>query len=139
MRQVKYIAVHCSAGNQRNTAADIVNYHLKSLKWSRPGYHYIVEASGRVVNTQPVELISNGVSGYNSVTVNVCYIGGVDVSKKNLPAIDNRTPEQKKALIELLKELKEKFPSAIIQGHRDFPGVNKQCPSFDAKSEYASL
>ena len=27
----------------------------------------------------------------------------------------------------------------IIQGHRDFPNVNKACPCFDAKAEYRNL
>ena len=43
------------------------------------------------------------------------------------------------ALIKLLNELRAKYPKAIIQGHRDFPGVNKACPSFDAKSEYKDI
>ena len=46
---------------------------------------------------------------------------------------------QKKALFDLLKKLKKQFPKAIIQGHRDFPGVKKACPSFNAKEEYEHL
>jgi N-acetylmuramoyl-L-alanine amidase len=39
----------------------------------------------------------------------------------------------------VLYSWKKKYPTAIIQGHRDFSGVNKACPSFDAKKEYASV
>jgi len=35
--------------------------------------------------------------------------------------------------MEIVKELKEQFPKAIICGHRDFAGVKKDCPSFDVK------
>lgn len=144
MRQIKYIAVHCTAGNQRNKASDVVAFHTRPKSkggkgWSRPGYHFLIEADGTVVNTWPVDSPSNGVVGFNDVTINVCWIGGVDTSTKALTPIDNRTPAQKAALRSLLKKLKAQFPAAKIQGHRDFPKVNKLCPCFDAKAEYADL
>lgn len=139
MRKIEKFIVHCSAGNQNNTAADIVEYHLRPVAkggrgWKTPGYHFIIEKSGRVVNSVPVEKVSNGCYGHNQTAVNICYVGGVDVSKKGLPAVDNRTPEQKEALVKLLKALRVRFPDAKIYGHRDFAA--KACPSFDAKSEY---
>ena len=76
---------------------------------------------------------------FNPVTINVCWIGGVDTSKKELLPVDNRTPAQKVSLRALLADLKKQFPNAIIQGHRDFPNVHKACPCFDAKSEYSDL
>jgi hypothetical protein len=30
------------------------------------------------------------------------------------------------------------FPNAVVCGHRDFAGVSKECPSFDAKTWWAS-
>ena len=42
---------------------------------------------------------------------------------------DTRTPEQKKAMLELLTELKKKYPNAVIVGHNTFS--NKACPCFD--------
>ena len=44
---------------------------------------------------------------------------------------------QKQSLLELLKELKERYPNATIHGHREF--ADKACPCFDAKSEYKDL
>lgn len=139
MRTIKYIAVHCTAGNQRNTARDVIRYHLETLGWKAPGYHYIIEADGRVVEAWPEDQVSNGVKGYNGSTINVAYIGGVDTTKAGLPAVDNRTGAQKRALRRLLKQLKEKYPEAEILGHRDFPNVHKACPCFDARTEYGKL
>lgn len=101
-----------------------------------PGYHYIIKADGDIVNLLPIDQVSNGVKGFNSVSVNVCYIGGIDGNGKPK---DTRTPEQKESLLKILKTLKKEFPKAIIQGHRDFPKVAKACPSFDAKTEYQNL
>lgn len=136
MRQIKYIAVHCTATPQTATVSSIQNYWKNVLKWKMPGYHFIIKPDGEVVQLLEIEKVSNGVKGFNSVSINISYIGGVDAQNK---PIDNRTEAQKKALLDLLKKLKKQFPKAIIQGHRDFPNVKKACPSFDAKEEYKNL
>ena len=56
MRNIKYIAVHCSAGNQRSKAADIVAFHRRPVAqggrgWKAPVYHYIIEADGTTCAT----------------------------------------------------------------------------------------
>ncbi|AKK74445.1 N-acetylmuramoyl-L-alanine amidase [Chryseobacterium gallinarum] len=136
MRKIQYIAVHCSATSQTATVSAIQNYWKKELGWKMPGYHYIIKADGEIVNLLPIDQVSNGVKGYNSVSINICYIGGIDGNGKPK---DTRTPEQKESLLKILKTLKKEFPKAIIQGHRDFPKVAKACPSFDAKTEYQNL
>jgi N-acetylmuramoyl-L-alanine amidase len=47
---------------------------------------------------------------------------------------DTRTPEQKEALDDLIRDLLSKYPQADVYGHRDF--ADKACPSFDAREEY---
>ncbi len=136
MRTIKYIAVHCTATTQKTSISAIQSYWKNQLGWKMPGYHFIVLPDGTVVQLLPIEEVSNGVKGFNSVLINIAYLGGVDA--KNNP-LDNRTPQQKATLLELLKKYKKQFPKAIIQGHRDFPNVKKACPSFDAKKEYQSL
>lgn len=136
MRDIKYIAVHCTATSQKTSISAIQSYWRNQLGWKMPGYHFIILPNGTAVQLLPIEEVSNGVKGFNSVLINIAYLGGVDA--KNNP-LDNRTPQQKATLLELLKKYKKQFPKAIIQGHRDFPNVKKACPSFDAKKEYQSL
>ena len=136
MRTIKYIAVHCTATTQKTSISAIQSYWRNQLGWKMPGYHFIILPNGTAVQLLPIEEVSNGVKGFNSVLINIAYLGGVDA--KNNP-LDNRTPQQKATLLELLKKYKKQFPKAIIQGHRDFPNVKKACPSFDAKKEYQSL
>lgn len=147
MRNIKYIAVHCTASSQHATIKELL-LEFKRKGWSKPGYHYIVDVNGKVFNTLSEDEVSNGVKGFNSNLINVAYIGGIDTKGK---PVDNRTEEQKKSLLLLLKALKKKYPNAIIQGHRDFsPDTNKNgivdpwerikaCPCFDAKVEYKNL
>jgi N-acetylmuramoyl-L-alanine amidase len=126
MRDIKYIAVHCTATSQ-NVKVETILKNWKAKGWKRPGYHYLIDKDGVIHNLHPEEQFSNGVKGYNMQTINVCYIGGAKV--------DDRTDAQKAIMLGLLKHLKGKYPNALIQGHRDF-GVNKACPRFNAKEEY---
>lgn len=106
------------------------------MKWKASGYHIIVTPAGAAVRLADDTAICNGVKGHNSTSLHVSYIGGVDANGKPL---DNRTPEQKATLRLVLKAWKEKYKTAKICGHRDFPGVLKACPSFSAKDEYLDL
>ena len=147
MRNIKYIAVHCTAGSQRQTVSDLMA-EFRRKGWAYPGYHYVVSPDGKITQLLDEDKVSNGVKGFNSVSVNVAYIGGIDANGKG---IDNRTDAQKKALRRLLANLKRKYPEAVIQGHRDFsPDTNgngivdpweriKECPCFDAKKEYSDI
>lgn len=147
MRDIKYIVLHCTAGNQKQTIPDIKKF-WKSLGWTKNGYHYIITPDGIINLITPLEQTSNGVAGFNSKSIHVCYIGGIDKTGK---PIDNRTTFQKASLLDLVKELKSKFPKATILGHRDFsPDTNKNgkietweyikyCPCFDAKEEYKNI
>ena len=136
MRKIKYIAVHCTATPQTTSIDSIKNYWKTNLGWKMPGYHFIIKPNGEAVNLLSIDKVSNGVKGFNSETINISYIGGVDAKGK---ASDNRTPAQKATLLRLLSELHSKFPNAIIQGHRNFPNVHKDCPSFNAKKEYENI
>lgn len=136
MRAIKYIVIHCTATPQTTTVESIQNYWRKNLGWKSPGYHFIILPNGAVRNLLSIEQVSNGVAGFNSNSIHISYIGGIDASGK---PVDNRTPFQKESMLKLIKDLKRKFPKAVIQGHRDFPNVKKSCPSFNAKTEYSNI
>lgn len=130
MRNINYLVVHCTATQPEAKIKDIQRYWKEKLGWNNPGYHYLILRDGEVRQLQDENKIANGVKGYNHESVHISYIGGID--KEGKP-VDNRTPEQRHAMFDKLVELSEKYPKAKILGHRDFPGVNKACPSFDVR------
>lgn len=134
-RKVTKIIVHCSATkeSQRVTVADINKWH-KQRGFDRIGYHFVVYQDGTVHLGRKSEVAGAHVTGQNANSIGVCYIGGLDETGK---AADTRTDAQKRALVELLTELKTQYPAATIHGHREFAA--KACPCFDAKKEYANL
>ncbi len=130
MREIKYIVVHCTATPPETSIESIKSYWRNNLGWKNPGYHYIIKRNGELVRLNHDEAISNGVKNYNHFSIHIAYIGGVD--EKGMP-VDNRSDAQKHALFNKLVSLAEKYPHAIILGHRDFPRVIKACPSFDVR------
>lgn len=140
MRKIERIFVHCTAGSQKTTLKQLEN-EFKAKGWKSPGYHYVVFPDGKIEQILDESKVSNGVRGFNSTSINVSYVGGVD---SKLKPIDNRTEAQKASLIKILTELKSRYPEAKIMGHRDIWGKDpkkwqKWCPCFDAEAEYAEI
>lgn len=130
MRNIKYIVIHCTASQPNATKQSILNYWKNVLKWSSVGYHRLIDANGIIHELAKYDQVANGVKGYNSESIHFSYIGGIDAQGKPK---DTRTPKQKESLLYLIKEARKLYPNAIIQGHKDFKGVAKACPSFDVK------
>lgn len=156
MRFITHIVIHCTAGY--GSVESIQRYWRNVKKWKSPGYHFIVanDDKGTVHQLAPLNSVVNGVLGVNSNTIHISYIGGVDPLDYT-KAIDTRTIEQKCGIEHCIKdcfEILHKTQSVQgiqVWGHRDFsPDKNgngvidtweriKDCPSFDAISEYKSF
>ena len=136
MRKINEIIVHCAATREGRdfTVEDITRWH-KARGFATIGYHYVIYRDGSIHEGRPLEQIGAHCVGHNKHSIGICYIGGC-ASDGKTPK-DTRTPEQKEALLSLLRRLKARFPNATIHGHRDFAA--KACPSFDARSEFRSL
>jgi N-acetylmuramoyl-L-alanine amidase len=131
MRQIDFLVVHCTATHKTATVESIQRYWKTSLGWKNPGYHKIITDKGEIITLLPDSGIANGVAGYNSKSLHVAYIGGLKC--------DDRNELQKAALIKVLTDWKKTYPNAKIKGHRDFPGVKKACPQFNATVEYSKI
>lgn len=94
------------------------------------GYHYYIERDGHLYQTRDESLVGMHARHYNTHSIGICYEGGLNERGQ---AADTRTPEQRAALIALLRSLKEDYPQAEILGHRELEGVHKECPSFDCQ------
>lgn len=135
-RDIKEIIVHCSATPEGKdfTVEDIRRWHLQR-GFSDIGYHYVIYRDGSEHIGRNESISGAHCTGHNTISIGICYIGGMDKDNKNPK--DTRTPEQKEALLKLLKNLKVKYPKATIHGHKEF--ANKACPSFDALKEYKGI
>lgn len=140
-RNIKEIIIHCSATPEGEdfTVAQIRQMHLLR-GFSDIGYHYVIYRDGSIHEGRAESISGAHCTGHNSISIGICYIGGCpprSVKNWDKQGKDTRTAAQKLALVKLIRELKKKYPTSKIYGHRDF--ANKACPSFDAKKEYLTL
>ena len=131
---VRFLIVHCSA-----TRVDC-DYTVKQLRHDHKargfrtiGYHFYIRKSGEMSQHRRLLEVGAHVRGYNRCSIGVCYEGGLNAS--GIPT-DTRTPKQRTSLRDLLTKLHILFPQALVLGHRDLPGVKKECPCFHVASEY---
>lgn len=153
MRNIKRIFIHCSAGFG---GVESIKRYWKSIGWKSVGYHRIIAENGEVFQLAPYDQVTNGVKYYNSTSIHICYIGGVNKQDVN-KAEDTRTDAQKEALLceidnalNFLSDYQD-ISKVEILGHRDIsPDKNlngkvdsweriKECPSFDAKLAYKNI
>ena len=153
-QDVDAIVIHCSAtrAGQDVRAADIDKWH-KERGFAMIGYNYVIDLDGTVEGGRPLSrdgahCNTAGTSGksYNRHSIGICYVGGLD---KNGKPADTRTPEQKRALRDLVYKLMDAYPNIVeVIGHRDAsPDRNKDgritpnewvkvCPCFDVRAEF---
>lgn len=145
-KKVKYIAIHCSAtlAGMNIGVKEIREWHTlpppKGRGWSDVGYHKIIRrlpldvTKGLIEDGRPLDVIGAHVEGYNHCSIGICLVGGCKKGDNGkLVPENNFTVAQFDCLHNLLSVMEYDFPDAIIQGHRDFPNVHKDCPSFDVK------
>lgn len=137
-RPIKEIFLHCTAtpeGKDYNVAT-IKKWHLQR-GFSDIGYHYVVYRDGSVHEGRDINVAGAHCTGHNTGSIGISYVGGLDASGKN--AKDTRTPEQKEALLKLVRELCKKYniPKTKVYGHYQF--ANKACPSFKIEPFRAQL
>lgn len=144
MAKLKQLVIHCTATPEGRevSSADIRHWHCDPKSkggrgWKQVGYTDMIHLDGRVerlvennedANVDPWE-VTNGASGYNSTSRHIVYVGGC--AKDGKTAKDTRTVAQKEALEKYVKDFHRRFPSIAIVGHRDLPGVRKDCPCFN--------
>lgn len=131
-KSTNHIVLHCSATRaiQNITAADIRKWH-KDKGWSDIGYHYVIRRNGMMEKGRLMGEIGSHVQGHNLDSIGICLVGGLN--NDTWKPENNFTAAQWATLLKLVRELILIYPKAKILGHRDFPGVKKACPCFNAR------
>lgn len=126
--EIREIILHCSATpeGRRVTAKDIDRMH-RQQGWKCIGYNYVIELDGTVSPGRPLSMIGAHTTGHNQNSIGICYIGGVD---KYMRPKDTRTPEQRAALVGLVRDLMRQYRLTPRQVHCHNEYARKACPSF---------
>lgn len=154
-KQIKYIVVHCQAGH--GTLQSMKDFWENTLGWNSPGYATWIDYDGTPHKLADYNTPTNGVAGFNSQSLHLCYRGGVLQTNVH-EAKDTRTQPQRDGILqEILSMLNwlsangNDLQNVMIVGHYHFSTDKnhngaiesweriKECPSYDAYEEYAFL
>lgn len=129
---IRFLTIHCTASppGRGDTANDVVRWDTERFR--QAAYHWVIEESGKKVRCLADSVKGCHVALHNTGNIGVAYIGGVD---ENENAKDTRTDEQRQSLRDIVAMYSKDHPGLIVRGHRDWPGVHKDCPSFDVANE----
>ena len=147
-KKLKFLVIHCTATQEGMpvTPTMIKAWHTlpqpRGRGWDRVGYSKLILLNGVVhsfVDENEDEFVDSweityGVSGINSVSRHICYVGGLD---NKLNPKDTRTPLQTLSLTELVKIHIQKFPEIRVAGHYHFAA--KACPCFNVEEWLRSI
>ena len=150
MRPIHTLVWHCTASRETSSQsiADVRRFHMQVNKWRDVGYHLLVRRDGSVELGRPESQVGAHVAGHNMGTLGYAYEGGLDATGR---AKDTRTAAQKATMLRLTEQAIARHRLRRVTGHRDLsPDLNgdgiispsewtKQCPCFDASSEYMPL
>lgn len=150
MAKIKRIVVHCTGepDNVKRNKESYRHWFFDVKGWRHFGYHAVVYQNGTWESLQPLPdpikeggnitdaTLACGQPGTNNDSIHVAYVGGIDHASGKYK--DTRTDAQKQTLWALIAMWKEQYKISEVIGHRDWPGVNKACPCFDAKKTYAN-
>lgn len=129
MRRITLIIIHCSAtpdGKSLSLEACRKD-HIRHRGFKDIGYHYYITRDGTVHKGRDEECVGAHCRNHNRHSIGVCYEGGLDAEGRPR---DTRTPLQLMAMQMLVARLRERYPAAIVLGHRDLDAT-KDCPCFD--------
>ena len=132
-KKTNWLVIHCSATRaiQDVGVSDIRKWHMQGNGWSNIGYHFVIRRSGKVERGRALDEVGTHVQGHNTDSVGICLVGGLN--NATFKPENNYSPQQWESLTNLLKMLLKKYPKAKVLGHRDFAGVQKDCPCFPAR------
>lgn len=134
MRTITLFIIHCSATPEvKSPSVEAYRQdHIRHRGFRDIGYHFYITRDGEIHRGRPLEKVGAHCLNHNAHSIGICYEGGLDMN--GMPK-DTRTLTQRGSLLALLRELRRRFPKALIVGHHDLNPM-KECPSFIGPFQY---
>lgn len=137
MRTITLFIIHCSATPEgKSLPVEACRQdHIRHRGFCDIGYHFYITRDGEIHRGRPLEKVGAHCLNHNAHSIGICYEGGLDTN--GVPK-DTRTLEQRGSLLALLRELRRRFPKALIVGHHDLNPM-KECPCFNCVKEFEEV
>lgn len=126
LSQVKYLAIHHSAGPDTQTPEQIANFHIQTNGWGGIGYHFLIAKDGTVFYVGDISTARANVANLNEQVIGICLIG--NFTQGRIP-----TDEQLNSGNKLCDFFINNFPQFTLSwdavlGHKELPSQSTTCP-----------
>lgn len=128
LNQVKYLAIHHTAGPDTQTPEQIASFHINSNGWGGIGYHFLIAKNGTVYYVGDISTARANVANLNDAVLGICLIG--NFTSGRMP-----TDEQLNSANKLCDFFINNYPDLpnvnswdSVRGHKDLPGQSTACP-----------
>ncbi len=129
MSQVRYLAIHHTAGPDTQTPDDIAAYHVNSRGWGGIGYHFVIDKSGKVFYVGDLTTARANVYNYNHLVIGICLIGSFIDGRQPTNAQINSTHHLCSRLLFQTPELPGTDGWEDVIGHKGLGST--RCPGDD--------
>lgn len=75
LSEIKYLVIHHSAVAPSFGPDFLARYYVEKKDWPGIGYHYFIDARGKIYQTNPLEAAAKHARGYNVSGVGICLAG----------------------------------------------------------------
>jgi len=91
------------------TLSSLLDFHLNKKKWSKIGYHFVIDQKGEIIQTRSLRRRGAHAYFYNHKAIGIAFLK--DLNKGDLPEV------MKLACLRLIEELEKLNSIKQIQGH----------------------
>jgi len=118
LEQIEQVVLHHSATSSGSPEA-FARYHTQERGWPGIGYHFVVQPSGKIYQTNKLDTIAYHAAGQNTRSVGVCLTGNFDQQTVGDVQLASCV-----ALLRYLNRLLDR--DLLIAGHNAYSA--KSCP-----------
>ena len=129
LSKITDITIHHAASSNNATALDFARYHVNEKGWPGIGYHFVIDRSGNIFQTNDLKSVSYH-NGYNNTNaLGVSMVGNME--------LEEMTAAQSKALLWLIRKLKRQVKSIkYLVGHKEYVPGHTVCPGAYVNMDY---
>ncbi|HDQ73475.1 MAG TPA: N-acetylmuramoyl-L-alanine amidase [Chloroflexi bacterium] len=117
------IVIHHSALPLSDGPREIQGQHMRRKGYADMGYHFVIDAAGRIYEGRPLAARGAHTGGHNTGTVGVVLLGNFE---RQMP-----TDPQIESLKSLCRFLVDRYAITHLAGHRDFQPEVTVCPGLN--------
>lgn len=128
LSQVKYLAIHHTAGPDTQTPEVIANFHINNNGWGGIGYHFLINKEGIVYYVGDIGTARANVVNLNEQVIGICLIGNFTSGRVPSNQQLNSANMLCDFFINNYPNLTNVTTWEAVRGHKELPSQSTTCP-----------